>query len=160
MKALARILSLIVVASVATVLMNCDSGGDDEKPAEEVELGKLTGTWTMTAVDLDGTDRTADFSNLVLSLSGTFSNSTNPTYNFSFTGSRPNPSPWPASGTWRFESVPNKIIRRLTDDVLINYSLGSNDTQLIMSFNYQGTGFAGGRVGEVEGDWGFTFTKQ
>ncbi|HEX5171691.1 MAG TPA: hypothetical protein VFW11_21075 [Cyclobacteriaceae bacterium] len=161
MKVLARILSLIVVASATTVLMNCDSGGGSEKSAEEVELGKLSATWTMTAVDLDGTDRTSDFANLVLTISGTYSNSTtNPVYSFSFTGTRPNPSPWPANGTWRFESVPNKIIRRLDDNQLINYSLTSNDTQLSMDFNYQGAGFAGGRVAEVNGDWSFTFTKQ
>jgi len=157
MKALARILSLIVVASAATLLMNCDSGGGGETPAEELELNKLNGTWTMTTADLDGTDRSDDFDNLVLTISGTFSNSTNPTYNFSFTGSRPNPSPWPANGTWRFESVPNKIIRRLTDDQLIDYQV--SDTQLTMEFNYQGAGFAGGRVGEVAGDWTFVFTK-
>jgi hypothetical protein len=94
-------------------------------------------------------------------VSGTYSSgTTNPVYNYSFTGTRPNPSPWPASGTWRFESVQNKIIRRLDDNVLINYTLGSNDTQLTMMFNYQGAGFAGGRVDEVEGDWTFVFTKQ
>lgn len=160
MKALARILSLIVVASAALFLMNCDSGGDDEKPAEEVQLDKLKGSWTMNSVDLDGTDRSSDFTNLVMTVSGTFSNSTNPTYNYSFTGSRPNPSPWPAAGTWRFGSNVNTLILRLDDDQEINYTLATNDTQLTMEFTYAGDGFAGGRVGEVEGQWTFVFTKQ
>ncbi len=160
MKLLARILSLIVVVSAVTFLMNCDGGGGSEKSAEEVELDKLKGTWTMTGVDLDGTDRSGDFANLVLTISGTYSSgTTNPVYTYSFTGSRPNPSPWPASGTWRFQSVQNKVIIRLDDNQVIDYTLSSNDTQLSLDFTYSGAGFAGGRVGEVEGNWSFTFSK-
>ena len=59
-----------------------------------------------------------------------------------------------------FELLTNNIIRRLYDNVLINYILESDDTQLTMTFNYQGAGFAGGRVAEVEGDWTFVFDKQ
>lgn len=160
MKSLGRILSLIVVASAATLLMNCDSGGSDEKSVEEVQLDKLKGNWAMSSVELDGTDRSSDFTNFVLNLSGTYSNSTNPTYNFSVSGSRPNPSPWPATGTWRFGDNPETTILRLVENPPLSISYQQNGSQLSMSFTFTGAGYAGGRVGEVEGNWEFVFTKQ
>src|SRR6478736_2346420 len=105
MKLLTRTLSLLAIASTALFFANCGGGGDDKKP-EEIELGKLTKTWNIVSANLDGTNRTTDFSNFKLTLSGTFnSGSPEGPYDYDVTGSRPTPSPWPDAasgngGTW------------------------------------------------------------
>lgn len=126
--------------------------------SEQSSLQKLLNTWTLTSAILDGTPRTSDFAGLVLTISGTFT-SPGGTYTYSFTGTRPNPSPWPASGTWKFDADPTLQIIRLDDGQKMNYSLENNDKQLIIQFNYQGAGFAGGRIQEVAGNWEFVFGK-
>ncbi len=156
MKVLARILSLIILLAVATLYTSC--GGDDgpTKTQEEIQLEKLKANpWNISSVTLDGTNRLTDFTNLKLTFGGTFV--TGGTYTYSFTGSRPNPSPWPASGTWEFGPTATSMMVRLDDDLPMNYTL--TDTQLTITFTYSGAGFAGGRVEQVEGNWEFIFTK-
>lgn len=158
MKSVLRMLSVLLVIGASGSLMSCDDDNGGGASEEEVQLNKLTGTWNISTVTLDGTPRIDDFTGLTLTISGTF-NSTGGTYAYSFTGTRPNPSPWPASGTWKFDANPNSQIIRLDDGQKINYTLGSNNAQLTLEFNYQGSGFAGGRVEIVNGNWQFVFTK-
>ena len=79
---------------------------------EELQLNKLNGIWILESAN-DGQDRTDDFTNLVLTISGSFVQ--NGTYNYSFTGTRPNPSPWPRNGTRKFGS--NKSTEIIRDGV-------------------------------------------
>lgn len=153
-----RMLSVLVAIVMGLSLTNCDEESGGGASEEETQLGKLTGAWNISSVTLDGTPRTTDFPGLVLTISGTF-NAPGGTYAYSFAGTRPNPSPWPASGTWQFDANPNSQIVRLDDGQKINYSLGSSNAQLTMEFNYQGSGFPGSRVEEVGGNWQFVFTK-
>jgi hypothetical protein len=157
MKVMHRMLSVLVALAMAVSLTNCDDDKGGGKSEEEAQLEKLVGTWTLTSATLDGDSRTTDFPGLTLTLSGTFTQGG--TYSYSFTGTRPNPSPWPESGTWKFDSNPNSQIIRLNDSQKMNYSLGNGNSQLTIEFNYQGGGFAGGRVEEVNGNWQFVFTK-
>jgi hypothetical protein len=150
-------LSILVAVCMAAALTNCDDDGGGGSSEEQAQLDKLVGTWTLSSASLDGTARTTDFPGLTLTLSGTFSQGG--TYAYSFSGTRPNPSPWPASGTWKFDANPSSQIIRLDDGQKMNYSLGNGNAQLTIEFNYQGAGFAGSRIEEVAGNWQFVFTK-
>jgi hypothetical protein len=153
MKIVVRILSLLLVSAL---MINCDSSGNGSKSAEETQLEKLVGNWSLGSVTLDGSPRT-DFGGVVMTIAGTF-NSTGGTYSYSFTGTLPSPSPWPKNGTWQFGADPASQIVRLQDNQPINYSVNGNE--LMMTFTYSGGGFAGGRTEVVAGTWTFNFTKQ
>lgn len=158
MKVLARILSLFILLAVATLYTSC--GGDDgpTKTQEEIQLDKLkANVWNIASVELGTTDRTSDFTNLKMTFTGTFV--AGGTYGFSFSGTRPNPSPWPASGTWKFGPTVTTMMVRIDDDPDLGMEYVLTDTQLTIRFDYDGSGFAGGRVEEVEGQWEFIFTK-
>lgn len=162
MKLLTRTLSLLAIASTTLFFAGC--GGDDpEKKPEEVELGKLAKTWNIVSADLDGANRTGDFSNFKLTISGTFDDA-NPDgpYDYDVTGSRPTPSPWPDAahgngGTWTFGGTPTTdsgLIAR-DDGTAMTYTL--NGGQLTLEFTFNGTGYAGAKTAQVNGNWTFVF---
>jgi hypothetical protein len=158
MNALTRTLSLVIVGGVLLVFSSC--GGDDPaKSAEEVQLGKLSKTWNIVSATLDGTPRTADFTSFQLTISGTF-NSGSPSgpYNYSVSGSRPTPSPWPNSGTWSFSGSPSGdtgVMTRQPDNLPMSYSISSSG-QLVVTFTCSTCDFAGARTKAVNGNWVFT----
>jgi hypothetical protein len=161
MKLATKILSLLVMVCLATFYMSCDNGGGDEQSEEEKQLIKLNSDWNFVSATEDGTPRT-DFTNLVLHISGTFAQ--NGTYNYSFTGTRPNPSPWPVNGTWQFGTNVLSDIERdpgTTSATPMSYSV--TDSQLIINFEVPAgsSGWAGGtsRAKSVTGKWVFTFSK-
>lgn len=128
---------------------------------EQLQLNKLVGSWTLQSAN-DGTDRTGDFTDLVLTLGGNYVEGG--TYNYSFTGTRPDPSPWPASGTWRFGT--NKLADMIRDsgtssEIAMTYAV--TDTTLEINFTVPdgSNGWEGGtsRIKSVTGDWKFVFTK-
>src|SRR5688500_668851 len=100
MKFVARFLSLTLLTGAAFFYASC--GGDDgeTKSDEETQLDGVSKTWTLTDATLDGDPRFADFTNMKLTMLGTFS--AGATYNYSITGTTPTPSPWPRTGTWKF----------------------------------------------------------
>lgn len=165
MKLLTRTLSLLTIVSLGLFFANC--GGDDNggTPKEKGQLQKLSKTWvikTPNGADLDGDDRTADFTNFKLTIGGTF-NSSNPEgpYTFSVQGSRPEPSPWPANGTWEFASIQTgdkgTLIR--SDEVPMSYQINSAG-QLILTVECASCDYSGARVMQVNGTWTFTFNAQ
>lgn len=159
MNLLNRIFSLLLLVSAAVFYSNCGGGDDPEKSEEELQLDKLkVAQWTLLSAS-DGTDRTSEYPGMTLTIAGTFSEGGTYSYSSSAT-SWPSISPWKKDDTWKFVSgsVGSKIIR-LSDDVEMTYALSNSDKQLSISFNYSGPGFNNGRVGSVEGDWVFTFTR-
>ncbi|MBX2962420.1 MAG: hypothetical protein KF687_07905 [Cyclobacteriaceae bacterium] len=156
----ARILSGMILAGAVVFLTNC--GGDDpEKPAQQVQLERLSKTWNIVSASLDGAPRTGDFTNFKLTFSGTFNaNNPNGPYNYSVTGARPTPSPWPASGQWSFVSVGSgdsgSLVR--SDDVPMVYSINSSG-QLTLELTCTSCDYGGasGRVEAVNGVWTFVF---
>lgn len=161
MKLLARLLSLIVVVSITTLLMNCGSSGGEGKSEEETQLDKLKGTWNLSSASLDGTPRT-DFVDVTMTITGTYAKAG--TYSYSFTGTFPDPSPWPIKepGTFKFDpdNISTKLIRG-GDNITMDYTVSGSSMSMTFSCtgcNYPG-GAAGGRVGEVNGEWVFSFTK-
>lgn len=159
MKFAARFLSLMILAGAAAFYISCDGGDGGSKSPQEKQFDLLKGSWTLQSASLDGTNKTSDYSNLVLTLAGTFAE--NGIYDYSFTGTRPIVSPWPASGKWKFGTDPvTDIIRdpNTGDEIAAVYTLTS--TTLTVSFDLPaGKSWSGGRVGSVEGSWEFVFEK-
>lgn len=161
MKIALRVLSLSIVVAISAFFAGCKDDDDDKPTQEKQQLDKLLGSWTMVSAN-DGTDRTGDFTDLVLTLSGNYVEGG--TYNYSFTGIRPDPSPWPASGTWKFGT--NKLTEMIRDpasssEIAMTYTV--TDTNLEISFTVPdgSSGWQGGssRIRSVTGNWTFVFTK-
>ena len=166
MKIASRILSLLILVVITTIYTGCKKSDDDEKTEEQTQLEKLKGVWTIVSAN-DGDDRTGDFIDDVdpavkmkLTLEGNYAEGG--IYNYSLTGPRPNPSPWPASGTWKFGT--NKLAELIRDpntgnELPMTYSV--TDTDLIIEFTVPDghQGWPGGRISSVSGQWTFTFTK-
>jgi hypothetical protein len=156
MKLAARVLSLLILASVATFYVSCSKDDDPGKSDEDTQIELLNGTWKVTARDqvkLTGADPGEDYTGFTLVLSGTVGSSNN-AISFTTTG-RPALSPWPASGTLTFgDKVKETLVRN--DDVDIAYA--ATATNLQMEFTFVGEGYA--RTKNVQGTWNFTLTKQ
>ncbi len=161
MKVLARTVSLVVLVSAVVLMSNC--GGDDpEKSAQEIQLGKLSKTWNIVSASLGGANRTGDFTNFKLTITGTFnSNAPNGPYNFSVSGARPTPSPWPANGTWSFVNIgtgdSGSLVRN--DGVPMVYTINSSGQLTISDLICTSCDYAGaaGRTEAVNGNWTFVF---
>lgn len=162
MKIATRILSLLILVMVTTLYMGCRDEKDDKKTVEQTQLEKLKGVWVLKNAT-DGDPRTDDFQNLVLTLAGTYVEGG--IYDYSFTGTRPDPSPWPVEGKWKFGT--NKATEMIRDpggvnEINMTYQVTGSD--LIISFtvpdNSQGWPGGTSRIRSVIGDWVFTFTKQ
>jgi hypothetical protein len=126
-----------------------------ERPIEEVQFEKLSGTWAATDVTLDGTSRRAEYANFRLTIAGTVGQAT---FTYSTQGATALLTPWPRNGNWRFgEPAETVIIRMDSPDLPMTYSVTA--TQLQISFNFGGTGFQPTRTAQVRGDWVFTFSK-
>lgn len=161
MRLLTKTCSLFLVVGLAA-LISCGGGGG-ETAKEKVQLGKLSKTWTMLSTNgasLDGQDKTTLFTNFKVIVTGTY-NKSNPAgpYNFSVSGSRQDPSPWPATGTWEFSSIGSNDSGVITrdDDIAISYVINSNG-QLTLTFECATCDYPGGaRAGSVNGTWTFVF---
>lgn len=162
MKFLTRTLSLITVASLVLFFANCGGDGGGGSAKEKTQLKKLSGIWEIVSADLDGDDRTADFTNFTLTIGGTFNSDTpEGPYTFSVSGSRPDPSPWPASGTWTFANISGNEgnLLREDDDVPIHYKIASNG-QLTLNVECAACDYDGARTTEVNGTWTFVLDPQ
>lgn len=159
MKIAFRVLSLLILVLVSAFYTGCKKDEPDPDTEEKKQLDKLLGAWTLQSAS-DGTDRTGDFAGLVLNLGGNYAEGG--TYNYSLTGERPNPSPWPESGTWKFGT--NKSTDMIRDpnsssEIPMKYQVTA--TELVIRFTVPdgSSGWEGSRIKSVTGDWTFTFTK-
>ena len=76
------------------------------------------------------------------------------------TGTRPNPSPWGASGNWKFGTDPlTQIVRDpgTPEEIDATYTLTGNNLEIkfVIPDNW-----VGGRTQSVSGEWTFNFVKQ
>lgn len=161
MKIASKILSLLVLVALTVFYVSCGKEPKNTKTEAEKQLEKLKSVWTLQSAN-DGTDRTADFPNLKLTISGTFAQ--DGTYNYSFTGTRPNPSPWPVSGTWKFGTNPTTDITRdpaTSSEIPMTYTINGTTLEIKFTVSSGSPGWAGGtsRVGSVSGNWTFTFNQ-
>lgn len=149
-----RILSLISLVAILLTYSSC--GGDDpaEESVSDVQLGKLSKTWKINTVTLDGVDKIADYASFQLIMSGTKGNTS---FGYSTSG-RPPLSPWKSSGSWEFGSAPETQIIRdkgTTDELAMTYAV--TETTLTISFTFSGKGYTNPRTGVVTGQWIYTF---
>jgi len=155
MKVLKSLVSLVAIAALV-LFSNC---GDDpaEPSVEEQQLAKLTKAWRVQSVYKDSPttgDRTAEYANFVLTLTGTPGAAS---FDYSTQG-RPALSPWKASGKWSFgQSVETQIIRDpgTADELQMTYVVNENSLQVTFTFN--GAGYTNPRVGVIPGNWVFNF---
>jgi hypothetical protein len=173
MKLLARTLSLLIIASLTLFFANCGGDGGGSTPEEKVQLGKLKGTWEISTATLtmgSTVDRTGDFTGFTLQISGDFdSDSPEGPYSYQVGGTRPTPSPWPASGKWFFGDDPKTLLVRDEDndnqldtngdDLAMFYSINSSNV-LTISFTCESCDYAGSRTAQVDGLWEFVLTPQ
>lgn len=145
---------MIAALGVLTTLSACKK--DKDPSAETVQLGKLSDTWVLTSVTKDDMEKPG-YENFTLTLAG----STSADHFTYATSGRPELSPWPVGGAWKFGNVNTQIIRdpATAHEVFISYTL-TNST-LTMKFEFSGEGYENnGRVNSAEGSWTFTFNKQ
>ncbi len=166
MKLLTRTLSLLTIASLALFFANCGGDGGSDAPKQKTQLNKLSKVWvlkTPEGADLNGDDRTDDFEDFKLTIGGGFNSETpDGPYTYSVQGSRPDPSPWPAAGTWEFvsfQSGDKGQLVRVEDQVSMTYQINSAG-QLILTVECSECDYAGARTLSVNGIWTFTFNAQ
>lgn len=145
------------------LLTNCGGDDGDERSINDIQLEKLVATWNISNVTLDNVNRTTDYPNFKLTISGTPGATS---FGYNTTGRGVN-NPWPSSGNWRFGSNVETQIERIddsgnpndpNDDDIVDITYAVTDTQLTLNFTFTGTGFPA-RTSNVNGDWVFTFTK-
>jgi hypothetical protein len=155
MKKIARILSLIVLAGIATFYMGC-KGGDDPEPSEtDAQIEKLNGTWKVSAATFEGGAPDLDHSNMAITITGSTGSKQ---VSYTVAGRPAGPSSWPSSGTLEFgTNVKQDLIRE--DDINISYTV--TDSKLTMDYTFNIQPYTStGRVESVSGQWHFEFSKQ
>ena len=161
MKHIARLFSLAVLVSSAIFYSGCGSSGGDGDTEEKIQLEKLKSTWTIQSVNNDGTDRSDEYPNMTLTITGTYSEGG--TYDYTSDADEwPNVSPWKATDKFKFApGAVTSVIVRQADLQEMNYSLSNGDKTLVINFDYPttGTGFNNGRTASTAGEWTFTFTR-
>lgn len=155
-----KFIQITLFCAATFLLISCES--EPDPTIQEVQLEKLVRTWTLNSIELDGVNKktSSEYNNFKLTITGTYSASApDAEYSYSVSG-RPQLSPWPSSGKWKFGTgTPiNQIIRDSGTDneIAVTYSLQENPLQLNVSFNYQGNGIAG-RTSVVKGNWELVF---
>jgi len=152
MKSIAKTFILLALAAVLLTYSSCDNTKPPTPTDQEVQLEKLTGTWKATSVKKDNVDQ-AGYGNFALTIEGVIGASS---FGYSTSG-RPSLSPWPSSGKWIFDVDPITSIVRddgTVDELNMTYTV--TETTLQVTFNFQGTGYAG-RVDNVKGQWVMDF---
>jgi hypothetical protein len=161
MKLATRILSLLVLAGLATFYVGCKGSNDPGKSDTDVQIEKLTATWKVantTDVTLDGAAPALDQKGLTLTISGSPGSK-----QVSYTATkRPvGPSAWPQGGTFEFDAAAPKTKVKRQDDVVVSYEFTA-DGKLKMTFTQSGQGYTSNdaRIESVAGEWVYVFTKQ
>jgi hypothetical protein len=164
MKIALRLLSLLLLAGFAVLNVACDGGDDPGKSQEEQQFDKLKKSWVLTSATLDGDDRTADFSGVVLSVASGNTFSQDGTYSYSFSGTMPaQRSPWPRSGQWEFGDDPlTQIVRdpgTPANELSMEYVVTDADLQITFTVPGSSDGWST-RTQAVSGEWVFNFDAQ
>src|SRR5688500_8783538 len=127
MKIVARILSLVVLVSLAALYTGCGPDNDPEKSETDVQIELLNGTWNANdgATMFNGGQPDLNHDNLVLTISGTAGNQS---VSYTVSGRPAGPSAWPPNGTFAFGSSNVKTSLTRDDGVAITYTV--TETQL------------------------------
>jgi len=124
----------------ASVMFSCGSKGSDPTPANP-----MLGSWKVKSITRDDVDYTSLYTNTKF----VFSNNS---YSVS---NRPINTPFLNSGT--FTSASKNFSQ--SDGTTFNY-VNVGDNEITFSFVFNGTGYVGGRVSEVTGNWKVDLVKE
>jgi hypothetical protein len=151
MKSAVKLFVILCASCVMLSYSGCKKKPPEPEPITDQQLDILTkGTWKATAVTLGGVAQTG-YTGFQITFTGTKGQTT---FQYASTG-RPALSAWESSGTLTFDAVTPATTLGRDDGVTVTY--GASSTQLTMSFQYNGNGYS--RVGEVSGQWAFTFSQ-
>lgn len=160
MKKLSYLLSAgVLVAMLAVVGCKKDDGGSITP--EDAAGANFAGTWAVGSsgsVMFDTDDRTTEYSNFTLTVNYSAGQGSG---TYSATGGQSGASPWPASGTWSFNSdTPGAESFAVTrdDGLVVNVALTATD--MTMTFTFDDSVNQGSRVEAVNGSWTFNLVKQ
>lgn len=149
---------LLVAVFFLSVTACSEEDSATPDPTEEPEAtgqDLLVGTWSASAASLDGTDVSADFADLVLTISESLEFTTNGN------ALERQPNPWTTKGTFTLDASASgdSQFRLLRDDGLtIDGQWSEEGNTLELDFTYAEE-TANGRKRAVGGDWSFTLTK-
>jgi hypothetical protein len=118
---------------------------DKSETTPDVQALLTSGTWKISSVTVDGTNKNALFPNLTL----TFTSA-----GFTATGNSP---VWPASGTWTFLNSDQKAIVR-SDQAEVSLEV-ITETELTLKMTWNKTTLGSGRVVSTKGNYIFAFSK-
>jgi hypothetical protein len=160
MKAL-KLLVLMVAVGALFTFSSCGGDGTTPEPPADQQLTKLSKTWKLTAVTLDGATMASFYKvtgtdQFKLTITGTKGAST---FAYTTTGNPPSGSVWKGSSDWRFGTDPLTMIKRdlaLTTPLDVTYTVTT--TTLEIRFTFSGAGYTSqGRTEQTNGAWVFTF---
>lgn len=153
MKNFKQIISFAFVLCLVMASCKSDDDGTPSKTDKQIQTEKLTKTWGLGNVTLDGAPMEYTGFELTISANADGSNKTYSTSN--------GQAAWPASGTWDFVGENyNKILR--SDGVEMTVS-GLTDSALTLSFTITeetSAGRFGQRVKGVTGDYVFSLVAK
>jgi hypothetical protein len=142
-----NILVILSLLMGITLFSSCDSSEDQPGP-QDVYLQKLSSSWKVESVKVDGVSITDPFVNMILTFKSemTYSvtNAVDPI--------------WPSSGTFTLVEGTGELFNiKRSDEVLLTVRELS-ETRLVMSFPYTSS-IDGGRSKSVSGQFEFVMTK-
>jgi hypothetical protein len=156
MKILGRILSLLVLVSLAAFYVACDNDNGSEDSETDQQIAKLNGTWDVESATFEGTTPDLDHTNMTITISGSKGDDQ---VSYVVSGRPTGPSAWPPSGTLAFGSTNVKQSLTRDDGVVINYSVtDGNPATLTIDFNFNKTPY-NAKASSVAGDWQFVLKK-
>ena len=135
----------IASAFVVMILATFAACNKNSPTASEETLSKLTGTWHVSTVTVDGVDATDLFQNMTVTFSKTDVTASN------------GGVVWPALETWTFFEGNEKVIQR-ADNVNMTIETLSN-TKLTLSLLWSKTTYGPGRSNSISGKHVFEFSK-
>ncbi len=148
---------LFISIGVLLTFSNCGGGGSTPEPLADQQFTKLSKTWNIATVTLEGQDqKTLLYPNFKLQITGTKGAAS---FGYKTTGNPAAGSPWKGTSTWAFGTDPLTMLVREpdTDKLAMTYAVSASTLQI--SFNYTGTVNQNqGRTEVVTGNWIFTFT--
>lgn len=150
-----RILTTSVSIGVILIVSGCGGKSTPAESTQDKQLKLLSQAWKVSTVILDTNDKTGDWTNFQLTISGTKGATS---FNYSCANRSTKLGPWPASGTWAFGTDPVTQILRTEDNLNMTYTVTSTTLQIIFNYPTTANGYTGPRVSNVSGNWTFNFT--
>lgn len=149
---------------ITAVLCSCKDDDGPSLTSLDIAGGNFSGTWVVdenlnNSVTYNSIDsRTEYYKDFAITIDYI---SDQKGGNFSTTGGHQDNSPWPTSGLWSFVSDdPSGATFQVERDDLLLVDVTIEETNLILSFNFDENDNKGGRTEAVSGNWTFRLIKQ